>query len=584
MSLVPEPEFAEIDRHFADFIRRFGGDDTLLPLAAALLSRSIREGNICLPLGTRPPHLAKTVEAGTPEWPAATEWREVLTKSKAVGKPDAQTPLVLDDSNRLYLRRYWNYQQRLAVALRRKASNSRPIDRGKAGTQAGAIDSAVANALTIISGGPGTGKTTTVLHILSRLLQKPGNERLRVALAAPTGKAAARLEETIRMGLEVLDCPEEVKRRMPVSASTVHRLLGVRGNSVYFRHDRENPLPFDLLVIDEASMVALPLLCKLFDALPEAARIILLGDRDQLASVEPGAVLADMVDAAASPGSPLRDAVVTLEKNYRFSEESGIHHLCGAVRRGAAAQAVGILRAQSHPDLLSLEPNESRELAARFSEAILRGFSACAAAKQPAAALAELKNFRVLAALRRGPFGVEGLNRKIESILREAGLVPRQVTASYAGKPVLITQNDHQFQLYNGDVGILLPDLEAKENPEQLWAWFIGKENTLRRFAPARLPQHEAAYAMTVHKSQGSEFDRVLFILPDEDTPVLTRELIYTGLTRARSRVELWWTESVFETAVTRRAERNSGLRELLASPVEKIGRPRQEQLRLFEE
>jgi exodeoxyribonuclease V alpha subunit len=584
MSRAPEPELADIDRHFADFIRRFGGDETLVPLAAAMLSRSIREGNICLPLDHRPPHLAPSGGAGLFEWPAATEWRKVLAKSKAVGRPDAQTPLVIDDANRLYLRRYWNYQQRLAVALREKAAKSRPADRGKAGTQAGAIDSAVTNALTIISGGPGTGKTTTVLHILVRLLQEPGNERLRVALAAPTGKAAARLEETIRVGLETLDCPEEVKRRVPVSASTIHRLLGVRGNSVYFRHDRENPLPFDLLVIDEASMVALPLLCKLFDALPEAARVILLGDRDQLASVEPGAVLADLVDAAASPGSPLRDAVVTLEKNYRFSEESRIHHLCGAVRRGEADKAVRILRAESHPDLLSFEPNEPRELAARFSATILRGFSACAAEKQPAAALTALKNFRVLSALRRGPFGVEGLNRKIENILRDAELLRRPATANYAGKPVLITQNDHQLQLYNGDVGILLPDFEAKENPDQLWAWFIGKENTLRRFAPARLPQHEAAYAMTVHKSQGSEFDRVLFILPDEDTPVLSRELIYTGLTRARSQVELWWTEAVFETAVTRRAERNSGLRDLLASPAAKIGRPRQEQLRLFED
>ncbi len=347
MSRVPEPEFADIDRHFADFIRGFGGDDTLVPLAAAMLSRSIREGNICLPLGHRPPHLASADKAGLLEWPAATKWREVLTRSKAVGGPDVQTPLVIDDANRLYLRRYWNYQQRLAIALRQKAANSQPVDRGKTGTQEGAIDSAVTNSLTIISGGPGTGKTTTVLDILTRLLQEPGNERLRVALAAPTGKAAARLEETIRAGLEALDCPEEVKQRVPVNASTIHRLLGVKGNSVYFRHDRENPLPFDLLVIDEASMVALPLLCKLFDALPEAARIILLGDRDQLASVEPGAVLADMVDAAASPGSPLRNAVVTLEKNYRFSDESGIHHLCGAVRprrcgssRGHLASAI----------------------------------------------------------------------------------------------------------------------------------------------------------------------------------------------------------------------------------------------------
>jgi exodeoxyribonuclease V alpha subunit len=331
-------------------------------------------------------------------------------------------------------------------------------------------------------------------------------------------------------------------------------------------------------------MVALPLLCKLFDALPERCRVILLGDHDQLASVEPGAVLAEIVDAAVSPGSPLRNAVVTLEKNYRFSEQSGIHHLCGSVRQGDANQAMRILRDQHYPDLVSNDVPERLALGAKLTKAVLAGFSAFATEKEPAAALAQLKTFRVLAALRRGPFGVERLNRRIERILQEAKLIPASTASSYLGKPILITQNDYQLQLYNGDVGILLPDIEAKEDSKQLWAWFIGKENTLRRFAPARLPQHEAAYAMTVHKSQGSEFDRVLFILPDGDTPVLTRELIYTGLTRARSQVELWWNEAVFAQAVTRRAERNSGLRDLLTPQIAKVARPRQEQLRLFGE
>ncbi len=584
MSRLVEPEFADIDRHFADFIGRFGGDDTLVPLAAAMLSRAIREGNICLPLGTAPTQPAEANDIRFLEWPAVTTWRTALANSSAVGGPDAQTPLVVDEWDRLYLRRYWNYQQRLAVALRKKAAANHAKSQDATGTQAEAIDAAANNALTIISGGPGTGKTTTVLHILARLLQEAGNENLRIALAAPTGKAAARLEETLRMGLETLDCPDEVKTRIPVAASTIHRLLGVRGNSIYFRHDRQNPLPLDLLVIDEASMVALPLLAKLLDALPERCRVILLGDRDQLASVEPGAVLADIVDAAVAPGSLLRNAVVTLKKNYRFSERSGIHHLCGAVRQGDATKAMQILREQSYPDLVSSEISEPREWAAKFAEAVRTGFAAFAAEKEPAGALSRLGSFRVLSALRRGPFGVEGLNRKIEGILRDAGLIPPHVTSLYAGKPILITQNDYQLRLHNGDVGVLLPDGEAKENPEQLWAWFIGQENTLRRFAPARLPQHDAAYAMTVHKSQGSEFDRALFILPDRDAPVLTRELIYTGLTRARSQVELWWNEAVFAQAVTRRAERNSGLRDLLISRETKIPPARPEQLQLFGE
>jgi exodeoxyribonuclease V alpha subunit len=584
MRLPLQPEFEDIDRHFAEFIGRFGGDGTLVPLAAAMLSRSTREGNICLPLALRPPLPAQLRETDSSSWPTASVWRSTLAKSKAVGGPGEQTPLVIDESDRLYLRRYWNYQQRLAVALRAKAADNPTRDRGQAGSQDEAIEAALRNELTIICGGPGTGKTTTVLQILARLLQTPGNERLRVALTAPTGKAAARLEETLRTGLEKLDCPEEVKARMPVNASTIHRLLGVRGNSIYFRHDGQNPLPVDLLVIDEASMAALPLLSKLLDALPERCRLVFLGDRDQLASVEPGAVLADIVDAAASPESPLHRSVITLEKNYRFSEASGIQQLCVAVRQGEAADAVRILRDQGYTDLVSTELSERPALVTRFSKAIVEGFSAFTAEKDPVGALGQLKKFRVLSALRRGPFGVERLNQNIEAILQEAELIPKNVTSDYAGKPILISQNDYQLQLYNGDVGILLPDAAATENPDQLWAWFIGKENTLRRFAPARLPQHEAAYAMTVHKSQGSEFDRVLFILPDRDVPVLSRELIYTGLTRARSKVELWWNEEIFTKAVTRRAERNSGLRDLLASSGAKIARAKPEQMDLFTE
>jgi exodeoxyribonuclease V alpha subunit len=585
ISLPLASDFRDIDHRFAEFIGRFGGDHELMSRVAAHLSRATRNGNTCLLLTKPPPGPAEEEDAGKKfEWPTISEWRTVLANSKAVGGPGEQTPLVIDASDRLYLRRYWNYQQSLAIALREKCAKKDATGHKQRGTQEEAIDAAAASDLTIICGGPGTGKTTTVLHILARLLQEPGNERLRVALAAPTGKAAARLEETLRMGLEQLDCPEEVKARMPVSASTLHRLLGFKGNSIRFRHDSENPLPCDLLVIDEASMVALPLLAKVFAALPKRCRVVLLGDRDQLASVEPGAVLADIVDAATSPKSPLHHSVVTLEKNYRFGEASGIHHLCMAVREGDAASAARILRDQQYPDLVSTEFNERPALAAKFSEAVLAGFSAFAAEKEPGPALTQLKTFRVLAALRHGPFGVAGLNQSIQKILQEAQLIPEESASNYAGKPILVTQNDYALQLYNGDVGILLPDPAEKESPDQLWAWFIGKENALRRFAPARLPQHEAAYAMTVHKSQGSEFDRVLFILPDRDVPVLTRELIYTGLTRARSKVELWWNEEIFAKAVTRRAERNSGLRDLLASPGPKIERARAEQLDLFDE
>jgi exodeoxyribonuclease V alpha subunit len=330
-------------------------------------------------------------------------------------------------------------------------------------------------------------------------------------------------------------------------------------------------------------MVALPLLTKVFDALPCRCRVILLGDHEQLASVEPGAVLADMVEAAAPIGSPLASAVVTLQKNYRFGENSDVHHLCNAVRQGDTERAIKILQSKSNVDLLSEEVRDFQTLSLKLSERALTAFSHIEGEKEPAVALANLENFRVLTPLRRGRFGVTGLNREIERILLEAALIPEDSMAAYAGKPILITQNDYQLQLYNGDVGVLLPDPTA-DNPTKIWAWFNGKENVPRRFAPARLPEYETAYAMTVHKSQGSEFSNVLFILPDADSPVLTRELVYTGLTRARSQVEFWWNPAVLKAAVSRRAERTSGLPDLLSARTKRATPKvsKQEQLSLF--
>src|SRR5262245_30801401 len=334
MNPLPDQELADIDHHFADFIERFGGNGRLMRLAATSLSRSIRDGNICMSLAAPPAKAIGIDKTGPSEWPEVNDWRSAFRDSKAVGPPEADTPLVLDSSNRLYLRRYWNYQERLGKALRERAARNKSIKRDRAGTREGAIGAAVENYLTIISGGPGTGKTTAVLDMLIRLLEMANHQPLRVALVAPTGKAAVRLEETIRNRLQELECSDEIKARIPATASTIHRLLGRKGNSVYFRHDQRNPLPVDLLVIDEASMVALALLCALFDAVQPAGRVLLLGDHGQLASVEAGAVLADIVEAAASIESPLAHAAVTLEKNYRFREESGVHQLSEAVRRG----------------------------------------------------------------------------------------------------------------------------------------------------------------------------------------------------------------------------------------------------------
>lgn len=545
--------FADLDRQFARFIARFGGGEQV-PRAAAFLSRAVRQGHICLDLAVAP-----SSDAGEPlPWPSLAEWRMALRQCRAVGEPNEPTitPLVLDAAGRLYLRRYFDYETALACALHRRAAPGSGLSREG---QEAAIETAIAQPLTVISGGPGTGKTTTVVAILLRLMQ-PDSPPLRIALAAPTGKAAARLEQTIRDGV-ARHGRADLLAAIP-RASTLHRLLGSRRDSPQFRHHAGNPLALDLLVVDEASMVPLPLMAKLFDALPPRARAILLGDRDQLASVDPGNVLADIVDAAALPGSPLQGSLAVLKKNYRFGNESAIYRLCETVRAGRSDEALAVLAAAHADDLSSVALPAPSRLTEALREPVLAGYGASLRETDPAKALELFGQFRVLCAVRKGPYGVEELNRRIAALLREAGLL-KGTHQLCAGMPVLITRNDPQLGLFNGDIALLLPDpAQASQPNPPLWAWLPGdgESPALRRIAPAQLPDHEPAFAMTVHKSQGSEFDRVLLVLPERDSPVVTRELIYTGITRARRRVELWVEPGVFERGVARRMERASGL------------------------
>jgi exodeoxyribonuclease V alpha subunit len=571
VSLLQRPEFSDLDRHFAAFVARFGGDERLVQWAAATLSKSVRDGHTCITLESisSPVHVPAD-ELEILHLPAAAAWKNELEKSAAVGPPEAETPLVLDEAGRLYLRRYWNYQQRLATALREKCRRNPRVERPAGATQEDALEIALRHELTIICGGPGTGKTSTAVRLLERFLRAHGADRPRVALTAPTGKAASRLEEAVREAALRLPEGDPIRALMPPAAKTIHRLLGSKGRSTSFRHHAENPLPLDLLIVDEASMVALALLAKLFEALPANCRVLLLGDPDQLASVEPGAVLADIVDAARARESPLRGSVVILQKNYRFGDESGVQRACGAVRQGDAEGVLAFLRGTGPSDLVATEVSSVAELNRHAAAAVTAGFGDAASERDPATALAKLRNFRVLAALRRGPWGVAGLNRAVIRELATAGLIPDRAGAHYPGRPILILQNDYELDLYNGDLGVLLPDpAGGSGSAEELYAWFFGQDNNVRRVALARLPAHETAYAMTVHKSQGSEFERVLFVLPESDSPVLTRELIYTALTRARSGVQLCWNEPVLRAAVARRAQRESGLRDLLAAPLQ---------------
>jgi len=538
-----ETTFSALDRQFGDFLQRLAGDTTgEVRLAAMCTSRARAEGHICVPVAE-----IAVLEGAL----SAAHLRKKLRASKVVGAPGDFTPLVLDKQNRLYLRRYWEYEQQLAQAiLRRAGTSSSTRDNSETDLQKVAATRAVTNRFTVITGGPGTGKTRTVIDILALLHEQPDGERLRIALAAPTGKAAARLTESIRTANQTLE------------ATTIHRLLGYLPGSPYFRHNAEQPLSADVVIVDEASMIDLALMAKLVAAVRPEARLILLGDRDQLASVEAGSVLADICAAAerAKPKEPLHGAVVELKRNYRFAPTGSIYRVSTAVNIGDADAAIAVLEEDAGNETLWQQLPSAAKLPVALREHVVTAFRPCLETDDPSQALTQLQRFRILCALRHGPFGAENLNAIAEEILADTGLItPRH--GWYRGQPITISQNDYNLGLFNGDSGIILPD---RESGDEMRAFFVSAEGTLRRFLPTRLPLHETAFAMTVHKSQGSEFDRLLLILPEKDNPLLTRELLYTAITRARKHVEIWSSEPVLRAASSRRTSRISGLGEAL--------------------
>ena len=543
-----------LDLHFANLMNRLDGRECPeLALAAALTSNACGKGDVCL-------NLSAVAGEANPEF---EEWLPLLKASPIIGKPGEEKPLILDPGGRLYLHRYWCYETALAAQLLALANEQVdsgeyqldklfPVEAGTINWQREAAKTALSQRLCIISGGPGTGKTSTVVKILALLRLQSGGDSLRIALAAPTGKAAARMQESIHCASELLD--ERLLKSLPDQASTLHRLLGVIPNSRRFRHNRDNPLPIDLLIVDEASMIDLALMAKLVDALPSHARLILLGDRDQLASVEAGAVLGDIC-AGGDSNAPLASCIVLLKQSYRFSGESGIGRLASAINQGDSNQVMQLLNDESITDIKQINEHETALQQATIAYA--NYLKLVAAARPWPELFAAFNHFRLLTARRTGPSGAVRLNQEIEHRLRRQGIIPAH-GEWYPGRPVMITRNDYNLHLYNGDLGIALP-VEG----ELMLTLPSGNESFIQ-ITPARLPEHETAYAMTVHKSQGSEFDQVLLLLPSEESQLLSRELLYTGITRARQSVNLSATTPILQSACKRKIRRSSGLMQRL--------------------
>ena len=630
--LVASGLFNDIDIHFAELVCRLAGESESWPLflAALLASYVVNERRqICLPLAGLPDDFSTWLLAGGEvevdaetverlallQWPA--HWEAELVAHPAVAGPAEsyrRQHLLVLDNGRLYLQRYWDYEQRLAqmIGERLLVPPATPLNsarslpalaprfaatgKGEAlNYQAAAVCAGLRNQFTIISGGPGCGKTSVVAAIAALWLEL--SPQIRITLCAPTGLAQARLSQALQDETEFLSVADEVKAKLlKLNSSTIHRLLGYRPGRG-FRYHGKNLLPVDLLIVDEASMVPLTLMTNLFTALPGKCKVILLGDRNQLASVEAGAVLGDLSSSGAenlfsrsfiddfvclSGGSVVRlessemqtqkkslfqDHVIELEKSYRFVSGGGIANLQQAIMTPSDVEKrlaeiltddssgeVGV-RYISRGDLScenSLFANLN-SLDIEFEQQVI-AFKSYLDAPDLQTAFTMFESFRLLSPLRRGPFGTENLNRIMAYALGGSGFGRYD-----KGFPLMITRNAPQLNLYNGDLGLVWPDSEGR-----LLVWFKRAGGDFDAFTSLQLPSHESAFATTVHKAQGSGFQKVVLMWPGTNSNLLTREMLYTGITRAAKRIEIWLPEKSsldsLVAACSRQVKRSSGL------------------------
>lgn len=614
--LSAEGAFTALDVELALTLSELSGDangDLLLGVAAA--SRATREGHVCADLtrlAARRISVEDDAELTNATYPALAAWRQSLAVSSLVSDGVRTSPLVLDAKDRLYLRRHWEDERAVAMALRARAvMHVEPADRAASRAllerlfgpadhtapdfQRMAAAMAAVSTLSIVSGGPGTGKTWTATKIVALAvadLLTRGVAAPKALLLAPTGKAAARLGESTARAKRSLDCPAALLEWIPEQAETVHRALGRKRSPRASFLEADRTLLADIVVVDEASMIDLSLMRQLLDALAPDARLVLLGDRLQLSSVEAGAVLADicgaapgtrysarlsqrlerafgfsvpveLVGAEGGGGAAIDDVIVTLTQGRRFSQASSVGALARAIEQGDVDRVLDVF--SSSDELVLLEPSRARAQHPRLASVIRDGFTPVASSRDASEAFARLDTFRVLSAHRKGPLGVEGLNRTIEELLTDADLLgPR----AWFVRPVLVTKNDRDLGLFNGDVGVLFRG-SAEGAPRV--AFPAPGDGGIRALSPARLPPHEPAFAMTIHKSQGSEFDDVVVVLPDDDSPLLSRELLYTAVTRARRRVIVHAAKATVRAAVARTVARASGLGDALRAPADPV-------------
>ncbi|UDY34765.1 exodeoxyribonuclease V subunit alpha [Dermatobacter hominis] len=531
-------------------------------------------------------------------WPEPERWaRRVLDSALARAEDDDPgdlvPPLVVDGSQ-VYLDRYWRDERAVADDLRRRAGRRTDAEPGRLAAldrflppstgptpdlQRVAARAALERQLVVIAGGPGTGKTRTVSRLLAVLASDGRGEggrldgrSLEIALAAPTGKAAARLEEAINAAVRDADPDPEVAARLgALEAQTVHRLLGARRGGASFTRDASNPIAADVVVVDEVSMVSLPLMARLLEAVRPDARVVLVGDPHQLASVEAGAVLGDLVGGdGGKPPDAIADNVVTLEQVFRFGAESPVGALAAAIRSGDADAVLDHLvrsptssEAPEEEFVCWVRPDDPAAVDGVRSQVLGHAVDLVDLAREgrTTSALRSLGAVKVLSATRRGELGADDWNRRVEQELRTTGRMRERWSA---GRPVMVTANDYLNGVFNGDLGVVVRPADVGDRAPRVQVAFDGVDGP-RLLDPSRLDRVETQWAMTIHKSQGSEFDDVVVAMPPPPSPILTRELLYTAVTRARRGVTIVASEASIRAAVGRPVTRSSGLADRLA-------------------
>ena len=586
-----------LDLHLAQFlVNKIDCDDEITAKRFAFLvlslSMEVRAGHVCFDL-TRLQNIEPQIwlELNSPE---IDDWIKVLklaSNRHVVSFGDQLAPLMFIE-NKLYFQRMWLDEGFVAqyfnqtqldittnIDLKQILNQLFSYDSASIDWQKIAVAIALTRKVAIISGGPGTGKTTTVAKILAGIVLN--NPTTRIVSAAPTGKAASRLTESLGRAIEQLSFES---LNIKTEAVTLHRLLGAKTDNRSFSYNKHNQLHIDVLVIDEASMVDLNMMARIIEALPASARLILLGDKDQLSSVEAGAVFGDLCDFISNGYSQLRahelsrltgytipiadqptmaitDSICLLKKSYRFNESSGIGLLANAVKEGRYLNVKKLLADNTLQDISYYELLSNQTYQAVLNDCVehyKNYLNAINRSNDIATVLTKFTQCRLLCALREGKFGVEGLNKQIELLLAKHKLIRLNHRDQwYIGRPIMILRNSTSLGLYNGDIGITLT---AEHDSSKLRVYFPFSDGTIKGFSPYRLPEHETAYAMTIHKSQGSEFDHVNIILPTEFSPLLNRSLLYTAITRAKKAVSIFADAKILERVVKSQIHRESGL------------------------